>query len=287
MSDKNIELMEFEDIRDEIEGVFNQVALFKTDGTQMMPFNNPKIKVSDRLDAVEKRLDSKSTPNGVYIIKARYHQRDHAPAPFYFAKGDISNVTLSDQPTPAPLPAAKPISTDKAIEITSTNARLEAEIKHLKSENKILAEENAALKEQVEEYEQDLGDGGGEPNVNQEFWSNLAENMVPILEKHYEHKGNELQFKREQLAAQLMQPQNRQPQQPPGNAPNNTPNGHNGQQSGQVPEIEQFRGWLDDHDIAQLYQMKQNAPQTYPMAIEKLTARFNQEQAEGGEHELE
>lgn len=280
-----VELMDIDEIIEDIyEGNFKQAQLCTADGTQLIPFNSNKIPLDERLEAIKKRLANRTTDDGVYIIKARYHNSDKKPGTYYTSKGDnITNVQLADgnqvpaqvQPGTVVIPQSKAadLPTEDIMKINAENARLTAENKHLK-------EKVEQLESELDELESEM-EGMGEGKPDESFWKSLSENLVPVLEQHYKHKGDQLAFQRQQLAAQLMNNGQQVPgQQPNGQpAPGQAPPQQEPGQMQQDVEIESLP--MDPADKEQLYYMKYQQPKQYAKTLANLKEYFAKEDQNG------
>lgn len=285
--------IEFLDIDEIVHSIldtgFKQANLSTATGVQMIPYNSHKFSVEERLQDIQKRIESATTADGVYIIRARYHNTDKVPAEFYLKKGNIDNIQLADkhqalpanvQAVPAqfiapPVPQALPqdLSTEQILKMYQENATV-------KAENKWLKEEQARLISDIEDLEAELdGMADAGPSDQSQFWSSIAENLVPVLDQHYSFKRDELALQRQQLAAQLMGTPGTIPQgTPPPQAPPVQQPG-NAQQDLRIEALTQ----LHPHDKAQLYNLKATNPQLFQTTLSKLEAHFANENNQGDE----
>lgn len=180
---------------------YRYVGLFDSSGRVIIPFNPNKIKTADRLREIETRLISEALPDGYYVVKCKHSTSVNAtPDEYTVYKGE----KLSE-PGTAPIIIEKPIFQPDVLTYESA-LKLQVDLERLKLENKALKEKVDDLQAELNER-QELSESDEQPAaVN--WIQQLSEMALPLLDKHFQLREQQLQLKAYEL-------KNRIPARPP------------------------------------------------------------------------
>jgi len=180
---------------------YRHVRLTDSDGNELVKFNPSTISVTERIEEMETRLKSPAIKDGYYCFEGKmYNGKSQRPDKYYILKG-----TAKDEIKPveeAPIPEKDhPLTYDQAIKMNKEIATLKAEKEYLERDRDEWKVKYNSLMDEVEEImeeapdEEQLGEGGFELSDNmQKFLGTLSENLLPVLDRHYDLKEKKLQI---------------------------------------------------------------------------------------------
>lgn len=227
-------LMSFEDARRDIEKAeHKRVALFDKNGKKLVAWNSRSTPIEVRINEIQKRLESETTPTGVYQIHAKHFGRDVEPAIYYVHVGeqaealaDIEIKTKSveiEQPNenlPASIQKGQP-TWEMYNELFREKIELDYRIRELEKEVEDLEEDIVDLEDQVHDLtaEADAAPQGflSDPNA-QSFVQQSVQSLIPIADQYFEMQNKKLALEAMRINGAVppqMQPPAQQPVQHP------------------------------------------------------------------------
>lgn len=178
------------------------IGLKNEAGQWVVPRNTPKITTAKRMQEIEAFFKKDSTPDGVYFFVTKESLQTNSPETITpVSKGDISAVALREAPQPAHV-TIHPSRTETvwdlhtAVDKLSYINKLELENTNLKAENKELLEENEELRGKIpQEGEKKEGLSESLKGIK-----DLAEVLLPSLDKHFSQRDKMLSLREQELA---------------------------------------------------------------------------------------
>lgn len=198
------------------ETAYKYIALYTASGTQLIPYNNQKPTVEERLIEIRKRLKSPTLKDGVYIVRAKnYTSKDAVYDEFPVQKGRGKIETLQEI-APAKIERNPEVTSYKEVlKLQNKITELEYELKALQKdydELEIKYEEQKEEFEELKETAPQLAEGEQKDFLSRAgtWLAEIIPTVSPLLDKHFELK--ELALKNE--TARIMLAQGRTIQQP-------------------------------------------------------------------------
>lgn len=207
---------------------YKYIALYTSDGKQLIPYNNTKPTVPERVEEIKKRLKSPSIKDGIYIVRAKnYQSKDGVYDEFPIQKGTGKIETLKENVI---------VKAERNPEVTSYKEvlKLQNRITELEFELRALQKDYDDLEEKYEDQNEELEELKAQPqtlaeNKEQDFFSragtwlqDIITTSSPLIEKHFELKEKALNNETARLMlAQGKMIQTQQPKRetpPPQNA---------------------------------------------------------------------
>ena len=260
--------------KDIVESEHKRVALFDKNGQQIVPFNSKSVPLEKRLNEIRKRLDSKSTPPGVYQVHAKHYGQKAVPAIYYVSSGDLQaaaesiefNNTKPQEILVQDLLPAGTVTADQYNELYRQKLELEFRIRELEKEKEEL--ELLVAEIEAEEPEQS---GFGLSDNTQQFIKGSLEQVIPLLDKMLQQRDTKLQIE----ALQVMGQQGQMAQNgavPPGLVQQESAPPMHGVHDGGGEEISE----QEEQYIQAMENLKVMHPDLYHAAMEKM------QQSQGG-----
>lgn len=182
--------LSIEEIKREIqEQGFQHAGLFNQNNESIISYNGKGTPLKTKIAEIEKRLKSRSLPDGIYVIQAKNSLGTREkPATFYITKGNISNqkdqgTVIVQVPSTLSDGERSVISYERALE-------LQTEVASLKLQIQALEKENEDLKEQLDEYE-DEGLSDPAPTMLDSF-KDLLPSIAPLVDKYFDQRDKQL-----------------------------------------------------------------------------------------------
>jgi hypothetical protein len=190
---------------------YKTAALEDLQGTRLLGFNTLKTcDINEQLNKIEKRIKSVTIPNGylnVCMAINPSHQRN--PDKFIIVKGNLSEA--------APLPSQAPqqiiIEKEKSAEVLTWGEALK-----LHAELAALREENKALRDKIEIYEDEESENLSEaaPGNNINLLSFLKEQspvFISLADRYFNLEEKKIDLQKSKLDLQSLQKTKAQPKQ--------------------------------------------------------------------------
>jgi predicted transcriptional regulator len=175
---------------------FKHVGLFTETSNSIIPYNNSKVPVKDRIAEIKKRLESRSLPDGTYIIMAKNSLGTKVqPSMFYILKGHIEPTKIEQIPVSVKKPDSEVsvISYERALE-------LQTELAELRMKNEALERERDELLEELQYIDDNhLDDPGDLMSNSQKFLADLLPTVSPFIDKFFEQRDRQLGIEERRL----------------------------------------------------------------------------------------
>lgn len=178
---------------------YKLAALQNSDGIRKQPFNTLKKRIDDQLSTIKHRIDSDVLPDGIYYVcMSQTINGTRDPDKFAIKKGKVNEEQIQNTKEIVVLND----KSDNALTYESALA-YQKEISDLKVK---IAEQNMRIEQlldQVYELESEgLEEGEGKTgfDINQgiKFLGEQLPALIPYLDKHFDLKEKELDFKIDQ-----------------------------------------------------------------------------------------
>lgn len=270
---------------------YKYIALYSSDGKQLIPYNNTKPTVPERIEEIKKRLKSPSIKDGIYIVRAKnYQKKDGVYDEFPIQKGTGKIETLKENLT---------VKTERNPEVTSYKEvlKLQNRITELEFELRALQKDYDDLEEKYDDQSEELEELKANPTTLAEtkpedfftragtWLQDLITTSSPLIEKHFELKEKALNNE----TARLMLAQGRMIQpQAPKREPEPQPSADPSQQF-VVKKIQEFITQFQDNEqhyeeLANIFntstslddfytKMKEYNPKTFDSLIQFINSK--------------
>ena len=188
-----MKLFSIEQIK-EIQGKQNYryLGLFDQQGRAIIPFNTNKGNPNERLREIETRLLSEALNDGYYFVKGKnVISKNGATDDFCIRKGEMLSETQQ-----APVIIEKQAFQPEVLTYEGA-LKLQVDLERLKLENANLKKQISELEERLAENDNLSEDAEQAPVVN--WIEQLTQLAVPMLDKHFELKQQQLALKAMEL----------------------------------------------------------------------------------------
>lgn len=174
---------------------YKYIALYTSSGKQLIPYNNTKPTVPERVQEIAKRLKSPSLKDGIYIVRAKsYQSKDGVYDEFPIQKGTGKIETLKENVV------VKKESNNPEITTYKEVLKLQNRITELTYENQALQKEVDDLEEEIDELKSELeeqkenapalGEGQSKDFLERagSWLQDIITTASPLIDKHFELK---------------------------------------------------------------------------------------------------
>lgn len=275
------ELLTFTEAKtDIIESGHKSVSLYDKNGEKLIPFNSSKVPMKERLDEIEKRLNSRSTEDDIYQLKAKHYGSRTRPAVYYVASENyIENLADNNQVPEKVKTEIKQVEKpliDKGHYTAEEYHKLYTEKIELDYELKAANDEIGRLEEIIEDLEKDEPESKGFlSDSNKEFLSGVMEQVTPLVDKMLSQRDNAQQI--ELLKIQMAQNGHFQPHLKSKNNNHSNPakNNHQGMEDEEIEDEV-----LSDQEEMQLEAMemlKEQDPELYQRSMRRVKEFYERE----------
>lgn len=193
------QLMEFDEIKDDcLNTDVKRVALHDSDDNILISYNNTNTPIETKLEQIEKKLSSRSLPDGIYKIKTKDFGHGTKPSTYYCKKGEIKNeiVNLAD---PMPLQNNSNAYESKYMDLLHENHKINLEKVRLELEIKRLEDKIDDLENDIE----GLADQAPESNNTQDFLKDTLETITPLVDKYFSQQDEKIKMSKIELDQKL------------------------------------------------------------------------------------
>jgi len=196
------DIMTFEDIQTDIlKSGYKSVCLFTEDGKQLISWNSTKVKLNQRIEEVGQRLRSKSTEEGIYLIKAKYFGRNAEPSIYYTSVGNpdkaVKKIEVANSPSKKPKIMdtetynSPTVPVEKYQETYMELIEAQGQVQLLQME---VDRHEATIEDLEKELDSQEGKGGMLGEENRKFLDNAVTVAVPVIEKYLEQRSRALRL---------------------------------------------------------------------------------------------
>lgn len=190
---------------------YRHVRLTDSDGNMIVAFNPASITVGARIDEMATRLKGPAMKDGYYIFEGKQYLRTEAKVDKYPVLKGTAKEEINLNPEPEPIKEDHPLTYDQAIKMNKQIAELKAQNEYLERERDEWKLKYDQLMEEVEEIiaeepeeDETMSEGNGEISSDmQKFWTQLSENLLPVIDRHYDMKEKKLQIEEGKVIADL------------------------------------------------------------------------------------
>jgi predicted RNase H-like nuclease (RuvC/YqgF family) len=174
---------------------YKHIGLFNRDGAALVRFNSTNKTPSDRLEMIEKRLNSPTLTDEYYIIKGKNNTQGDTITDDYIIINENVQPMLKEEINGGtyipPIVGDKVYNFKEGIELNSKLVRLEIENAHLQTKIKELEDLVKDLEDQLAEVET-LEET--KENPIQDFLTETLKTAAPLLDKYFELKERKIQL---------------------------------------------------------------------------------------------
>ncbi len=172
---------------------FKYISLVDRDGSTVVAFNTPRLKIADRKKEIIEKLHSTIIPDGLYYLCYKEQIENSNIKRYPVAKGNVSLSEVEQVKSIQEKTIEKIVMKDENVLSWTQALNFQSQILKLEIENANLKLENERLNEELDEMEEGEGLQEGSENVmNENFISTLFDKVTPLVDKYFDNREREL-----------------------------------------------------------------------------------------------